>query len=339
MSKSATVSLELDSNLTFTNAAPSPSKVSQDTIEWTIEDLKAGESRIIMFGNNVANEPDGTMMISEATITPKASDRTPSNNTDTLVQWITSSSGKRQVASTLNDKITSPRRKMKDGMSANYTRIDEKLEYTVRFQNTSNNEASQVIIKDTLDMAIDVSTFELMAASHEVDFDIEGKGIITFTFEDMNLPASDKNELGSKGFVKYSVEAKDDVQDETKVHNNAGIYFDYDKSIVTNITQNTMVKKLPSSTSTIIESANAENITGYITPNPFNESFEVRVDGEDISDYTFELYNMMGKKIKHKGVTDSKTVNVKAGDLSSGMYLYTIKLNDGRQSSGKIIAK
>jgi len=329
--KSGTVTFKLDTNHIFQSATPSPKSVSGNTVKWDVNNLKVMENRTISVTSRVEVVPPETPMNSSAKITPKTSDNTPSDNMDSLYQEALSSFDP-------NDKLASPSRKAKRGMKANYTLMDEELEYTVRFQNTGNYKASKVAIKDTLDENIDVSTFELIGASHEVDYDIKGSGNVTFTFKNINLPDSGSDMQGSKGFVKYSVKAKDDVEEETKVHNDASIYFDYNPAVVTNTTQNTMVNKLPS-TSTGISTSTDHNFSNHISPNPFNNNFRVSVEGDKVDHFTFELYNMMGKKLKQKEVKNSRTVDVQADDLPSGMYLYSIELNDGRKSTGKIIAE
>ncbi len=330
-SKSGTVTMKLDSNYNFESATPSPKSVSGNTVKWDVNNLDVMENRTISVTSSVEVVPPETPMNSSAEISPKTSDNTPSDNVDSLYQEVLSSFDP-------NDKLASPSRKAKRGMQANYTLMDEELEYTVRFQNTGNYKASKVVIKDTLDENIDVSTFELIGASHELDYDITGKGNVTFTFKNINLPDSGSDMQGSKGFVKYSVKAKDDVEENTKVHNNAGIYFDYNPVVLTNTTQNTMVSKLPS-TSTGISTSTEDNFSDYIAPNPFNNSFKVSVKGDKVDQFTFELYDMMGKKLKQKEVENGRSVDVQADDLPGGMYLYRIELNDGRQSTGKIIAK
>ena len=60
-----------------------------------------------------------------------------------------------------NDKLVQP------VFPNNYALIGEDLIYTIRFQNTGNAEAYDVVIKDLLDPNLDLSTFQYIASSHE----------------------------------------------------------------------------------------------------------------------------------------------------------------------------
>jgi len=76
---------------------------------------------------------------------------------------------------------------------------NEPLEYTIRFQNTGNFQADFVVVKDTLSNLLDLTTFQMIAASHEYEVAIENR-IATWTFNEINLPDSTSDEAGSHGF-------------------------------------------------------------------------------------------------------------------------------------------
>ncbi len=60
-----------------------------------------------------------------------------------------------------NDKLVNP------VFPNNYALMGEDLVYTIRFQNTGNAEAYDVIIRDTLDENLDPATFKVISSSHE----------------------------------------------------------------------------------------------------------------------------------------------------------------------------
>jgi hypothetical protein len=61
----------------------------------------------------------------------------------------------------------------------------------------------------------------------------------------VNIPDSNTNKLASNGFVRFQVLADENITAGTVIPNNAYIYFDYNKSIVTNITTTTIQNRLP----------------------------------------------------------------------------------------------
>ena len=111
------------------------------------------------------------------------------------------------------------------------------LEYLVRFQNTGNDTATTVIVSDTLDANLDMSTFQLMANSHSVNTVIYNEtGIVDFIFNNIMLPDSTTNEPESHGLISYTIKPIEGLEPETVLNNTAYIYFDNNPPIVTNTT-------------------------------------------------------------------------------------------------------
>ena len=140
-----------------------------------------------------------------------------------------------------NDKQVLP-----EGIStAHYTLMDETLTYTIRFQNTGNDTAFTVVVRDTLANDVDANSFELISSSHLVATTRYNNGLVTFTFNNINLPDSSTNQIESNGYVSYRVKVKTGLANNTPINNTAYIYFDQNDAIVTNTTLNTMVYELP----------------------------------------------------------------------------------------------
>lgn len=129
--------------------------------------------------------------------------------------------------------------------TAHYTLMDEALTYTIRFQNTGNDTAFTVVVRDTLADDVDANSFELISSSHLVATTRYNNGLVTFTFNNINLPDSSTNQIGSNGYVSYRVKVKTGLANNTPINNTAYIYFDQNDAIVTNTTLNTMVYELP----------------------------------------------------------------------------------------------
>ena len=142
-----------------------------------------------------------------------------------------------------NDKLHTP-----SGYgNENYTLFGDTLEYTIRFQNTGNDTAFNVEIRDELSELLNLTTFETISSSHEVEtqIDIESR-IATFKFTDIYLPDSFVNEPASHGFVKYKILGNAGLDENSDIKNTASIYFDENPAIVTNTVNNRMVSELPS---------------------------------------------------------------------------------------------
>jgi uncharacterized repeat protein (TIGR01451 family) len=137
-----------------------------------------------------------------------------------------------------NDKAVSP-----EGVTdQHYTPTGRALEYVVRFQNTGTDVAYKVVVVDTLSEHLDVSTLRVGAVSHPYKLHVSGKGrpVLTFTFDNINLPDSNANEPASHGRIQFSIKPKADLPEKTRVENFADIFFDYNEPVRTNTTVNTL---------------------------------------------------------------------------------------------------
>ncbi len=123
---------------------------------------------------------------------------------------------------------------------------DLELQYMIRFQNTGNDTAFNVHIDDDLDPFLIPTTFKLQGASHncQVQFlDSLGRHL-RFLFPNILLPDSNRNEPGSHGYVRYSVERMPGLSLGSTVSNTADIYFDFNTAVVTNTVNSTICPNL-----------------------------------------------------------------------------------------------
>lgn len=117
--------------------------------------------------------------------------------------------------------------------------IDDDTEtavYRIRFQNTGNAPATDVVVVDELDDELfDVSSFAPLSGSHEFYTIPEPDGRVSFVFENINLPDSTADLEGSQGEVYFQIDLLESVQPEDWVSNSAEIYFDSNPPIYTNV--------------------------------------------------------------------------------------------------------
>ncbi len=136
-----------------------------------------------------------------------------------------------------NDKIATPK-----GIGPNhFIKVGEPLDYKIRFQNTGNDTAFQVILVDTLDTEhLDITSLRVLNSSHPYELTIADASVLIFTFDNILLPDSTTNEAASHGFVKYYIEQQANNVVNTVINNAASIYFDYNQAIVTPTAFNTL---------------------------------------------------------------------------------------------------
>ena len=118
-----------------------------------------------------------------------------------------------------------------------YVLAGDTIEYRIRFQNTGNAPATDVIVEDTLDVSLDANSFEWLGSSHPMTYAYYPETrAMHFRFMGIMLPDSVNNEPESHGWIRYRMVVRADAQHDELVENTAHIYFDNNDAVVTNTT-------------------------------------------------------------------------------------------------------
>lgn len=212
-----------------------------------------------------------------------------------------------------NDKLVFPNRE------GAYTLFDETLVYTIRFQNTGNAEAYDVVIRDTLDVNVDPMTFRVLGSSHAsiLETTLEEDRYLTFSFIDIFLPDSTTDFDGSQGYVSYLIKGVEGLEEMTPIENRAGIYFDFNPPVITNTTQNLMVSELPT-----VSTENLSNEAHRIRlfPNPGEGLFYL--EGDDLLNAQVELSDASGRVILRNQLDAQQSLDLY--HLPEGLYLLKV---------------
>lgn len=115
------------------------------------------------------------------------------------------------------------------------------LTYNIHFQNTGNDTAFLVVVKDTLSNYLIPETFQYLASSNHAVIQLFGNNAV-FTFPHINLVDSATNPTGSEGWIQYKVKSKSNIPTGKLIKNTASIYFDTNPAITTNTTVNPIQK-------------------------------------------------------------------------------------------------
>jgi GEVED domain/Secretion system C-terminal sorting domain/SprB repeat len=146
-----------------------------------------------------------------------------------------------------NEKFVTPQGKTNNGY---ITTDDAYLTYTVKFQNTGNATAANVVITDAISAHLDITDFQVLNASHAYGIEVINNNVIKFNFFGIMLPDSNTNLQGSNGHITFSIKQKPNLAAGTVINNTAKIYFDYNAPIITGTTTNTIYNKLQAGTNT-----------------------------------------------------------------------------------------
>ncbi len=314
----AVLSFTHDPDLTFVSSTPASTSYDNatHTITWNLGNLSptvSSWSQVRMLFSTPNTLTLGSYLTCIAQISPTQGDCNPIDNTVSITDEV-------QGSHDPNEKEVYP--------SGPLTASDTVLNYTVRFQNDGNAPASLVVIKDTLSANVDPASVVPGASSHPYKFSLSGQGLLTFTFENINLPDSVHDEPHSKGFVNYSVHTKPNLPIGTEVRNTANIYFDFNSAVVTNTTVNTR-----SDLTGVHDISGNGTMQVSVTPNPVQSQAAVHFTGAT-GDISFELMDVTGKKVMETTTTRDLTLSGSA--FAAGIYTYTARDQAGQMRIGKV---
>lgn len=226
------IDLELPEEITFEFSEPIPDSIKNSHIYWSYDNFRYFSDTTIKC---VVKMPDFNSMgnifqsvLHAIVIGDDSSIRY--STSDTLSQVLL-------CAYDPNDKISKPAGYGKEGFISMETSM---MDYTIRFQNTGNDTAMIVVIKDQLDENLNWQTLVPVSASHSFTTHVSETGEVVFTFDNIMLPDSSANFIKSQGFVKYRIRLNDNLTYGTKLTNTAEIYFDYNPPVITNTVVNTL---------------------------------------------------------------------------------------------------
>lgn len=233
-----------------------------------------------------------------------------------------------------NDKQAFPTGSKEEGCIEPNTDI----EYLIRFQNTGTDTAFLVVLRDTLDVALDLTTLRPGASSHPYEMDVYGEGILKFTFRDIMLPDSTSNEAESHGFIKFKIAQQKDNPVGTNIANSAAIYFDFNEPVITNQVYHLVGApcfEINTNTTNHIN-VSKEQIIVKVFPNPSNGYSTFEILNHSSESFDVRLYNLAGQEVYHqqffKPIFQTNWQNV-----ANGLYVYEIMTKEHLSFFGKIM--
>jgi uncharacterized repeat protein (TIGR01451 family) len=311
------------SNVTYSSANPAPDFTSGDTLFWNFSNVNLfasvqktiyytlpGAGSVVNFTTFVNITNAGNVVYSNLHV----------SNTTVLCSFDP------------NDKAVDP----PGVLDENYTLKNELLTYKIRFQNTGNDTAFTVQVRDLLDPELNWNTFQLVTSSHPCSAELNMiTGALQFTFNNILLPDSNVNEPGSNGYVIYSIEADSGLLDGTRITNTANIYFDANDPVVTNTTLNTLVDVIPVGLNDLAP----EKSSAIVIPNPASEKALLRFDNIAGNAYKLNIYSTSGK-LMYADKTSTGEVILKLNKFSTGMYVYELMpFGNGKTYRGKFVVR
>jgi len=318
--QSPEITVITDTFNTFLSSIPVADYISGDTIIFNTGSLNQGESQTIRIYFNTASEVSwlGDTSAINASITPVINDTTGYNNSSELNRIIL-------AAYDPNIKEVSDSLVLIDTLSNNF-----ELDYTIHFQNTGNDTARYVFIKDSISGFLNLSTLDIVSSSHPMYLQIFNNQNITFNFPDINLPDSSTNESGSHGFIRYKIRPDfNQIYPGLAIQNYASIYFDNNPPVITNTIQSEFISPIG------IINLPITNNRLFIYPNPSTGIVRIELDTKEVFNEV-EICDITGKSVFLMPVNRSNIFNFNLSFLENGVYFINFRSINSKLT-GKII--
>jgi len=317
-----------DSDMAYINANPSAGyNVTTRTVTWAYSNLIPGAVRNFSFYSLIPPAtPLGSLLLDTAYVTPILTDTNPADNYCNYIGTVNGSYDP-------NNKTVLP-----DGAIHKDSLVHL---YTINFQNTGNSPAVRVIVEDTLDANLDITTISDMISSHAFSIDTTTAPVVKFIFDNINLPDSGYNEMLSHGFVTFKIKHKSGLASGAEIKNTGYIYFDFNAPVVTNTVINTLYD--PNGIDEHYK------VALHIFPNPTHDEINIRLaviggngrHGQPVGNVLLTLCDVTGRAIKiipffNTSASDAAKLNVKS--ISKGIYF--LKATDANGlliASGKVV--
>ncbi len=213
-----------------------------------------------------------------------------------------------------NDKQVSPI----GTTDQHFTPTTASLKYLIRFQNTGSDTAYTVVLVDTLSEHLDMATLEVQGSSHPYKLGVSGKGrpVLTFTFNNINLPHAKRDSLGSNGFIQFSITPNAGLAEKTLIENFADIYFDYNDPIRTNTTTNRIYDVPP-----VVDVVNALPVNEVVLRKPQITTLAAAlIDGKT----TITIDGSYFEKVAEKNTVTINGIQATVIQASEGKLVVTI---------------
>ncbi|MBK9146267.1 MAG: T9SS type A sorting domain-containing protein [Flavobacteriales bacterium] len=308
----AAITLTLDLALSFVSASVAPTSVSGQTITWALPTLPPFSEGIIdvTVFTSITTAPQAPVL-NYVVLTTTEVDIDITNNLDD--QHATA-----VTAIDPNDKHVSATSITPDDVA------DQKLlEYTINFQNTGTAPAVNIVIKDSLDADWDLSTFEMIGATHPFTLTITEE-VAIWTFAEIMLPDSTTDEPNSHGSIHYRMAPKNSLVLGDQLTNRADIYFDYNAPVLTNTTVTTVE----------LSTGMADSGMGsglLIAPSPSTGMVNMHWSDVHAGNAQLNVHDALGRVVFTMSIASgSNARSIDLGFLPAGSYV--ARLNSGAEA-------
>lgn len=319
-----TANLFYDAALSFLNANPPQSShnASTQTLSFNLPNLMPGQSAYYYVKFNAPQSLAlNTPIFNLANVIAGCNDVNLTNNVDTIHQTVTGSWDPNNKLAYVTNYETNPAYQIVSSIDAN-----QRIEYVINFQNEGNGPAVNVVVKDVISSDLDVSTFELLGTSHNCQVTLNGNDA-NFKFSNIMLPAKVTDEPNSHGFIKFAINAINNLPAGHVIADDAAIYFDYNSPVITNEAEVTLLE--PSGINDV------PGVTATIAPNPMSQYTTIRLNNNS-EGFKLRVTDVTGRTVSEQ-ISSTNNLRFERNALAAGLYTYQIIQHNKAVANGKLV--
>lgn len=312
--------LDYDDMLNVVSTTGSPAVPGAGQLEWSIPALSGFASAQFQAVLLVPAIPSlvGTVVDATATVSGLVPDSDPSNDAYTISRTIVNSYDP-------NDKLAATSSQASDAIY--FLDIDEHIDYTIRFQNTGTAEAIDVSVIDTISTLLDLTSLQILGASHAFTAHLLPGRALRFEFDGIMLPDSASDPVGSQGFASFRLKPMQGLAANVALENAADIFFDINDPIRTN------TSVLVTEFSVGIAPATTDEVNAR--PNPCSEMLTMEVPAGTTR---LDVFATDGRVMLTQPVRD-RVVRLAVEALAPGLYLVRATGSHGPVGQGRFVRR
>ncbi len=307
--ESGKLTFKADARLTNWVFSDQPLTWQNNTAEWTIKAINASEKYCIKAKTTILMTlPLETEILFDVKINiGDLEDENPSNNASILKQKIV-------AAIDPNDKKT----------KQNYLIAPEQkiIDYKIRFQNTGNDIAYNIIVTDELDPNLSIGPLGTITdASHDIETaptfwrlpNGKWQSKYAWKFNNIRLTDSATNNEESQGYINFTLNLtpSSNLPIGLTLQNQAYIYFDFQEPILTNIATNLVSENVG-----IYKPLPLNKLSCY--PNPVQDY--LTINNPLKSSISITIINSLGQVMLTKTIEAESRLSLLTETIPTGLY-------------------
>lgn len=313
----AGVRLTLPSGIFIQSSSAPYTQISSNLYEWNIPALGIQQSYQIEITDSIAsNLAVGSVVGIFAYLTPILGDQNVLNNFSFWYAQILGALDPNDMAVFLPE-------------NKNFPEPGDTVTYRIRFQNNGNLPSNDVVILDTLPVGLLPSSIQIIEASHQYQYSVEGQ-VLKIHFKDIQLPDSVRYPTLSQGYIIFKIQVAEGVLPGTVISNSATILMDNGEPMTTNLVSFTTGGSISSTQENPLE------IKFY--PNPVvNQSLTLLTPPVVRSEIEVVIVDLTGKPVYRQAYMPNLEDQIQLPGIPNGPYFLVIRNNQKVQCQPIII--